>query len=249
MPDPPPPFWANLTHDNVLIMDDIPARVGVMTSHNDQLPATLKPTALTTTIDADLHLVPALIADAGDPAAWRYVDFFTANIRNPNTRRAYARACSRFFAWCEDRGLTLTTKHIPIALLAFVAPAFAEELPIDPAVTEATIAATICKPGWTKTVRPPIRVTEQIKRDKLRAAGWTDADKDRFELDYIIPLSLGGAPDDPNNFQLEPGNEVAERKALEACLPRLVCERRLMLDEARKAVWRDWRAALGLCRD
>jgi hypothetical protein len=69
-----------------------------------------------------------------------------------------------------------------------------------------------------------------------------DADKNRFELDYIIPLSLGGAPDDPNNFQLEPGNEVVERKALEACLPRLVCERRLMLDEARKAVWRDWRA-------
>jgi site-specific recombinase XerD len=41
--------------------------------------------------------------------AWRYVEFFTANIRNPNTRRAYARACTRFFAWCEDRGLTLTT--------------------------------------------------------------------------------------------------------------------------------------------
>jgi hypothetical protein len=30
--------------------------------------------------------VPALIAAAG----WRYVEFFTANIRNPNTRRAYA---------------------------------------------------------------------------------------------------------------------------------------------------------------
>ena len=140
-------------------------------------------------------------------------------------------------------------KHIPIALLIFVAPAFAEELPINPAVTQATIAATICKPGWTKAVRPPFRVTEQIKRDKLRAAGWTEADNDRFELDYIIPLSLGGAPDDPNNFRLEPGNEVAEREALEACLPRLVCERRLMLDEVRKAVWRDWRAALGLCRD
>jgi hypothetical protein len=41
--------------------------------------------------------------------AWRYVEFFTANVRNPNTRRAYARACPRFFAWCEDRGLTLTT--------------------------------------------------------------------------------------------------------------------------------------------
>ena len=50
--------------------------------------------------------MPALIADLGDEAAWRYVEFFTANIRNPHTRRAYARACARFFAWCEERGLT-----------------------------------------------------------------------------------------------------------------------------------------------
>jgi site-specific recombinase XerD len=49
--------------------------------------------------------VPATIADLGDEAAWRYVEFFTANIRNPNTRRAYARACNRFFGWCEDRSL------------------------------------------------------------------------------------------------------------------------------------------------
>jgi hypothetical protein len=52
--------------------------------------------------------VPALIADLGEQAAWRYVEFFTANVRNPHTRRAYARACSRFCAWCEQRGLTLT---------------------------------------------------------------------------------------------------------------------------------------------
>ena len=51
---------------------------------------------------------PAIVAVYGEPAAWRYVEFFAANIRNPNTRRAYARACSRFFGWCEDRGLTLT---------------------------------------------------------------------------------------------------------------------------------------------
>jgi site-specific recombinase XerD len=56
----------------------------------------------------DPHVVPALIADAGDAAGWRYVEFFTANIRNPHTRRAYARACAKFFAWCEERGLTLT---------------------------------------------------------------------------------------------------------------------------------------------
>src|SRR5271169_4213513 len=56
-----------------------------------------------------IAVVPALIAAAGDAAGWRYVEFFTANIRNPHTRRAYARACARFFAWCEARGLTLTT--------------------------------------------------------------------------------------------------------------------------------------------
>jgi site-specific recombinase XerD len=55
----------------------------------------------------DTHLVPAIIADVGDQAGWRYVEFFTANIRNPHTRRAYARACAQFFAWCEQRGLTL----------------------------------------------------------------------------------------------------------------------------------------------
>jgi site-specific recombinase XerD len=71
----------------------------------DQLPAVLHPAALAT--PTNTHLVPALIADFGERAGWRYVEFFTANIRNPHTRRAYARACARFFAWCEQRGLTL----------------------------------------------------------------------------------------------------------------------------------------------
>jgi hypothetical protein len=31
---------------------------------------------------------------SGDQASWHYVEFFAANIRNLNTRRAYARACS-----------------------------------------------------------------------------------------------------------------------------------------------------------
>lgn len=36
--------------------------------------------------------LPALIADAGEPAAFRFLEFFAARIRNPNTRRAYSRA-------------------------------------------------------------------------------------------------------------------------------------------------------------
>src|SRR4051794_12028818 len=70
----------------------------------NQLPAVIMPTEIASNPRA-LNVVPALITDLGDEAAWRYVEFFTANIRNPHTRRAYARACNRFFAWCEDRGL------------------------------------------------------------------------------------------------------------------------------------------------
>ena len=79
---------------------------------SDQFPSLidpLRPGAVTAATALDIHLVPALVADAGEHAGWRYIDFFTANIRNANTRRAYARACSRFFAWCEERGLTLAT--------------------------------------------------------------------------------------------------------------------------------------------
>jgi len=71
-----------------------------------QLPATITQADITADQRA-LNVVPALIADLGDEAGWRYVEFFTANIRNPHTRRAYARACARFFGWCEHRGLTL----------------------------------------------------------------------------------------------------------------------------------------------
>jgi site-specific recombinase XerD len=54
-------------------------------------------------------VVPSIIAAAGEQASWRYVDFFTANIRNPNTRRAYARACGTFLAWADERGRSLGT--------------------------------------------------------------------------------------------------------------------------------------------
>src|SRR5262245_14247164 len=78
-----------------------------MTPPDHYLPATIQQAEVTADQRAP-NVVPAIIADLGDQAGWRYVEFFTANIRNPHTRRAYARACARFFAWCEQRGLTLT---------------------------------------------------------------------------------------------------------------------------------------------
>ncbi len=41
----------------------------------------------------------------------------------------------------------------------------------NPAVTQATIHETICKAGWTATVRPPVAVTDAIKAQSARAYG------------------------------------------------------------------------------
>ncbi len=51
--------------------------------------------------------LPATITDAGRQAAKKFIEFFTAEIENDNTRHAYARATVRFFQWCESRGLEL----------------------------------------------------------------------------------------------------------------------------------------------
>jgi site-specific recombinase XerD len=58
-------------------------------------------------------VVPVVIADAGDQAAYRFIEFFTADIRNPRTRRAYFRASLRFFAWVEAKGLSLADIRPP----------------------------------------------------------------------------------------------------------------------------------------
>lgn len=61
-------------------------RTDLLSSPFHQVPAILG--SAVATLDAPMPRVPALIADLGEPAAWRYVEFFTAHIRNPNTRRA-----------------------------------------------------------------------------------------------------------------------------------------------------------------
>ena len=52
-------------------------------------------------------VLPAIIEQAGRNASKRFLEFFTANIRNRNTRAAYARAVARFLRWCEERHLSL----------------------------------------------------------------------------------------------------------------------------------------------
>ena len=56
---------------------------------------------------AGLELLPATITAAGAHTTERFIEFFTANIRNRNTRMAYALAVRQFFDWCEERDLEL----------------------------------------------------------------------------------------------------------------------------------------------
>lgn len=66
--------------------------------------------------------VPVLFLDAGEKASWRLIEFLTAQIRNRNTRGAYARAILRFCQWCEKRQLRLD------AIRPFFIAAYIEQL-------------------------------------------------------------------------------------------------------------------------
>ena len=50
----------------------------------------------------------------------RFWEFFTVNIRNPNTRRAYFKAVERFAAWCEEKGLGELAGVTPMHVAAYV---------------------------------------------------------------------------------------------------------------------------------
>ena len=64
-------------------------------------------------------ILPSLFAPTAD-AGKRFVEFFTANIRNPNTRRAYARAVVEFAAWCDQNGLQALRAIEPVHVAAYV---------------------------------------------------------------------------------------------------------------------------------
>jgi site-specific recombinase XerD len=70
--------------------------------------------------------VPAVIAAAGEKASRRFLEFFAAEIRNRNTRLAYARAVSPFLDWCEARGRELHEID-PVMVAAYI-----EQLAVTP---------------------------------------------------------------------------------------------------------------------
>lgn len=113
---------------------------------------------------------------------------------------------------------------------------------LNPAVTQANIATTVCKPGWTKTIRPPVSYTNKLKAAQLVALGLT-VDPHSVEEDHLISLQLGGDPRSPANLWPETwdGPWGARRKdVFESFLKRAVCRGEITLERAQAEIRGDW---------
>ncbi len=104
---------------------------------------------------------------------------------------------------------------------------------LNPEVTQATIAETICRQGWTKTIRPPTDYTNELKRRQLREYGRTGALSD-YQEDHLISLELGGHPTDPRNLWPQPYPRAAEVDQEENHLNDLVCSGQISLAEGQR---------------
>ena len=104
---------------------------------------------------------------------------------------------------------------------------------LNPDVTQATLATTICQKGWTRTVRPPTEYTNDLKRRQMRAYGETGSPSD-YQEDHLISLELGGHPTDPRNLWPEPYPRAADVDQVENELNDKVCSGELTLAQAQE---------------
>jgi hypothetical protein len=113
---------------------------------------------------------------------------------------------------------------------------------IDPAVTQSDLGRTICRSGYSESVRPPESITEREKRSSLRSYG-DSRPLHYYEYDHLVSLELGGAPNDARNLWPEPGTSPNPKDALEDRLHARVCDGQMTLATAQRAIARDWIAA------
>ncbi len=105
---------------------------------------------------------------------------------------------------------------------------------LNPAVTQATIHETVCRRGWTRTVRPPVAYTNALKERQLAQYGLRGPPS-AFQEDHLISLELGGSPTDPRNLWPEPYPRAAEVDRIENELNSRVCAGSLTLVEAQRS--------------
>ena len=104
---------------------------------------------------------------------------------------------------------------------------------LNPDVTQANIRSTICRTGWTATIRPPTSYTNDLKRKQMRQYRETGSLSD-YQEDHLISLELGGNPTDPRNLWPEPYPRAADVDKIENELNAEVCSGKLTLADAQQ---------------
>lgn len=116
---------------------------------------------------------------------------------------------------------------------------------VDPAVMQATIGSTICRHGYTATVRPSESVTGPAKRASLAAYSLPYAKT--TEYDHLVSLELGGA-NSTSNLWPEPNKFAARtttnpKDSVENVLNAAVCDHQVTLAAAQAAIATNWATA------
>jgi hypothetical protein len=113
---------------------------------------------------------------------------------------------------------------------------------INQQVTQLNISSTICRTGWTATIRPPVSYTNRLKAQQMSAYGLRGPPS-QVEEDHLVALEIGGNPTDPQNLwpQLWNGPTGAHAKDVEEnSLHRAVCGGRMKLAAAQAKMVADW---------
>ncbi|WP_405492274.1 hypothetical protein [Nocardia sp. NBC_00511] len=121
----------------------------------------------------------------------------------------------------------------------------------NPKVTQANLAETICKSGYTQSIRPTTAITGPEKAANIKSYGYT-GDPSDAEYDHLISLELGGDPNDPRNIWVEPPSPGHKQGAgpnnpkdgVESKLHSLVCGNKIKLADGQVAIATDWTTAL-----
>jgi site-specific recombinase XerD len=146
---------------------------------------------------AGFENVPAIISRAGERATWRFIEFFLANIRNKNTRAAYAQAVGQFFSWCEGRGVRDLPQVRPVLIAAYIEqlqlthspPTVKQHLAAVRMLFDWLVVGQIVEVNPASSVRGPKYVVKRGKTPVLKA------DVARLLLDSIKIDSIVGLRD------------------------------------------------------
>jgi hypothetical protein len=104
---------------------------------------------------------------------------------------------------------------------------------LNPDVTQANIRSTICRRGWTATIRPPTSYTNELKRKQMRQYH-ESGPLSGYQEDHLISLELGGDPTDPRNLWPEPYPRASQVDQIENELNAEVCGGKLTLAQAQQ---------------